>query len=188
MPTLQSNELDQALEYFDQTKKRVLGITSGLTDAQWHFKPTPDRWSIAQNLEHMVMVEDRVLGPVRELLAQAPPPPPGFDRALIDRIAIEKIPDRSRKATAPEFIHPGSQLTPPEALARLSQNYQRLAEYVTSTPDLREHIIESPPLRFVTDGAHTSMDGFQWALALAAHDERHVRQIAEVQAHADYPR
>jgi hypothetical protein len=32
------------------------------------------------------------------------------------------------------------------------------------------------------------MDSYQWALTVAAHDERHVRQMLEVQAHPDYPR
>jgi hypothetical protein len=31
------------------------------------------------------------------------------------------------------------------------------------------------------------MDGYQWALAPAGHDERHVRQILEVQADRNYP-
>ena len=188
MATLESNDIDQALQYFDRTRQRLLDLTAGLSEEQWRFKPAPDCWSIAQTLEHMVMVEERILGPVRELIAQAPPPPADFDFALIDRIIVEKIPDRSSKISAPDAIHPAGQLSPADALARVSQNYRQLAEYVASTPDLREHIIESRPLRHVTGGAHTMMDGYQWTLAVAAHDERHVRQIEEVQADAKYPR
>ena len=71
MITLESTELEQTFQYFDQTRNRVIEATSGLSDAQWRFKPAPDRWSIAENLEHMVMVQERVLGPIREKLAQA---------------------------------------------------------------------------------------------------------------------
>jgi hypothetical protein len=187
MPTLPSTDIDQALEYFDRTKKRIFEVTTGLTDTQWHFKPAADRWSIAENLEHMVTVEERILGPIRELLAQAPPPPAAFDSALVDQIIFEKIPDRSNKVAAPEFINPSGQLSPADALERLSRNYQRLSEYVASTPGLREHILDSPPLKHVTNGAHTCMDGFQWTLALAAHDRRHIGQIVDLQADANYP-
>jgi hypothetical protein len=52
---------------------------------------------------------------------------------------------------------------------------------------VKEAPADSPPLRVVTNGAHTTMDGYQWAMAAAAHDERHVRQILELKASPDYP-
>ena len=68
------------------------------------------------------------------------------------------------------------------------RNYERLAGFVESTSDLRQHVLESPPLRFVTNGEFETMDGYQWALTVAAHDQRHVGQILEVQADPNYPR
>ena len=187
MPTLESTDRDQALEFFTRTRARVTEATSGLSDAQWRFKPAPDCWSIAEILEHMVIVEERVLGPVREQVAQAPAPPPDRDSDLVDTIILEKLPDRSVKAKAPVFVEPTGQVPPAVALERLSHNYDSLAEYVASTPDLREHILESPPLRYLTGGAHTDADGYQWALSAVAHDERHLRQILELKAAPGFP-
>jgi len=188
MTTLPFTDLNQARQYFGQTRNRVIEVTTGLSDAQWRFKPAPDRWSIAENLEHMVIVQERVLGPVREQLAQAPPASADRDYEQVDRIIVEKIPDRSIKAKAPDFIQPTGQWTPLAALDRLARNYERLTGFVESTPDLREHVLESPPLRFVTNGEFEIMDGYQWALTVAAHDQRHVSQILEVQADPNYPR
>jgi DinB superfamily len=187
MTALQATDIDLALEYFDQTRRRVLEVTTGLSGAQWRFKPAPDRWSIAEILEHMVIVQERVLGPIREQLAQAPAPPPDRDNSLLGRIVLEKIPDRSIRVQGPEILNPAGRWSPPEALDRLARNYRRLAEFVKSTPDLRGHILESAPLRIVTDGAFTTMDGYQWALTAAAHDQRHVGQMLEVQADPRYP-
>ena len=187
MTTLESTDIDQARQYFEQTLSRVAGVTTGLSDAQWRFKPAPDRWSIAENLEHMVIVQERVLGPVRDQLAHAPAPPASHNCQQIDAIIPEKIPDRSIKAKAPDFLNPTGLWAQPEALERLFRNYGRLAAFVESTPDLRDHILESPPLRIVTNGAFDTMDGYQWALTVAAHDERHVRQILEVKADPSYP-
>jgi hypothetical protein len=187
MSTLQSADLDQARQYFDFTRGRVIEVTRGLSEPQWKFKPAPDRWSIAEILEHMVIVQERVFGPVREQLAQAPAPPADRDNRQIDAIVFEKIPDRSIKAKAPDFIAPTGTWTLPAALDRLLRNYERLAEFVESSPGLREHILESPPLKIVTNGAFQTMDGYQWALTVAAHDERHVRQILEVKADPNYP-
>ena len=187
MPTLQLTDVEQAREYFDRTRDRVVEAVWGLSDAQAKFKPAPDRWCIAENLEHMVMVQERILGPVLEQLATAPSAPVGRDNLQIDTIVLEKIPDRSIKAQAPEFINPTGQCSVSAALDRLFQNYERLLDYVQSTPDLREHVLESPPLKFVTNGAYPTADGYQWALCIAAHDERHVRQIHEVKADPNYP-
>jgi hypothetical protein len=56
-----------------------------------------------------------------------------------------------------------------------------------STPDLREHALEAPPLKVVTNGAYLWMDGYQWILAAAAHTERHTKQILEVKANPEFP-
>jgi hypothetical protein len=186
-PALQTADIDQALAYFAQTKKRIFDVASGLTDAQWQFKPAPDRWSIAENLEHMVTVEETILGPIRQQLAQAPPQLADRNSTEVDRIVLEKFPDRTVKAKAPEFLNPTGQCTLSDALERVTRNYRRVCEYVVSAHDLREHTVDAPPLNYITNGAYTTMDGYQWALGLAAHDERHIRQIAELQADPNYP-
>ena len=187
MTTLESTELDQAREYFLQSRSRVVEVTKGLSDAQWRFKPAPDRWSIAENLEHIVIVHERVLARLQGQLAQAPPPPVDRDTRQIDAIILEKIPDRSIKAKAPDFIQPSGYGTLPELMERLFRSYHQLSEFVESTPDLRAHVLDAPPLRILTNGAYDTMDGFQWALTAAAHDQRHAAQIFEVKADPNYP-
>jgi hypothetical protein len=53
-----SAERDRALQYLESTKKNMLEATEGLSQAQWNFKPTPDRWSVAQVMEHIAAPED----------------------------------------------------------------------------------------------------------------------------------
>src|SRR5579885_3429484 len=71
-PTISSAELDRARLYIQQTQTLVVGATKGLSPAQWKFKPAADRWSIAEIVEHMVLAQDLILGPIREQLAKAP--------------------------------------------------------------------------------------------------------------------
>ena len=49
---------EHALQYLEATKKEVLDATKGLSEAQWKFKPAPDRWSVAQVMEHIAASED----------------------------------------------------------------------------------------------------------------------------------
>jgi hypothetical protein len=180
-------ELQQGKLFINQSRDGVIGATRGLGDKQFNFKPAPDRWSIAENLEHMVMVQEIILGRVCEQLADAPPPPADRDSQLIDTIIVSQLPVRLVKFPGPPFLQPSGQWTPSVSLDRLASNCARLDEYLESTPGLREHLLESPPLKAITNGAHTMMDGYQWVLASAAHNERHTKQILEVKADPNFP-
>ncbi len=59
-------EKDKALQYLETTKKNVLEATKGLSEAQWNFKPAPDRWSVAQTVEHIAAAEDFIRGMLKE--------------------------------------------------------------------------------------------------------------------------
>lgn len=184
---LSSAEIDQARLYLQQTRNGVIGATKGLSDAQWKFKPAPDRWSISEVLEHIVLTQDFVVGPVREQLAKAAPSSAERDYKKVDAIIISQLPDRLSKFQAPDFLQPTGRWTPAEALNRLNRNYATLTEYLDSTPDLRERIVEAPPIKTITKGKYGSMDGYQWVLAVSAHVERHTKQMLEVKADLNFP-
>jgi hypothetical protein len=185
--TLTASELEQARLYFQQTRDGVLGAVKGLSPAQWNFKPAADRWSIAEILEHVVFVQERVLERLRDQIPQAPPPPADHDAKQIDAIVIQQFPVRLSKFPAPEFAHPNGRWTASEAVERMTTNYDRFAISLESTPDLRAHALEAPPLKLISQGKYQWMDGYQWLLAAAAHAERHTKQILEVKAGADFP-
>jgi hypothetical protein len=184
---LTAEELDQARLFLQQTQSALVGATKGLSDAQWKFKPAPERWSIAENLDHIVIVQERVLGPILDGLANAPAPPADLDYKLVDAIVINHFPTRLTKFPAPEYVRPVDPTAPFEAMNRLTTNYARLAACLESRPGLRQHAAEAPPLKAVSKGAFELMDGYQWILAAAAHTERHTKQILEVKADANFP-
>jgi uncharacterized damage-inducible protein DinB len=51
----------EGLAQLDRTRIGVVEATKGLSEAQWKFKPGPDRWSVAEILEHIVVVEEFML-------------------------------------------------------------------------------------------------------------------------------
>jgi DinB family protein len=180
-------ELEQARILLQQAHKAVVGATKGLTEPQWTFKPAPDQWSIAENLDHIVTVQERVLGPVLDQLANAPAPPESLDRNTVDSIVIYQFSTRLSKFSAPEVVRPLNPMAPHELLVRLEANRAKLVARLESTPGLRQHVIPAPPLKAVSKGAFEVMDGYQWILAAAMHSERHVKQMLEVMANPDYP-
>jgi len=184
---LTEQELEQARLFLQQTRNAVIGATKGLSEAQWTFKPAPGRWSIAENLDHMVIVQERVLGPILSQLASKPAPWANRDYRAVDAIVIHQFPTRLVKFPAPEFVRPVDQIVPQELLDRLKTNYIRLMDYLESTPGLRQQAGEAAPLKAVSNGAYEVMDGYQWVLAAAAHTERHAKQMLEVMADDNFP-
>jgi len=186
-PTLSSTELDQARAYLQQTRSLAVGATRGLSDAQWKFKQSADRWSIVEIVEHMVLAQDLILGPVRQQLVQAPAPAAERDTRQIDSILVNQFPDRLVKFKAPEPLAPTGRVSAGAAMDRLLSNYAKLSELLEKDPDLRRHAVEAAPLKALSKGRYDSMDGYQWILAACGHVERHVKQILEVKADPNFP-
>jgi hypothetical protein len=163
-----------------------VGATKGLSQAQWNYKPAPDRWSIAEILEHMVLAQEHILGPVREQLAKAPAPSERRNKQL-DEFLITQMPDRTAKFQAPDFLTPTGRWAPDESMRRLLKNCGELNTYLGTTPDLRNHEVEAPALKVISKGLYGAIDGYQAILLVAAHTERHTKQMLEVRADAGFP-
>src|SRR4029077_12877597 len=97
---------DRALAYLEKTKAGVIDATKGLSDAQWNFKPAPDRWSIAEVVEHIALAEDMIRGLVQEQIMKSPaiePRDPAEFKKIDDGV-LKQVPDRSHKIQAPEQL------------------------------------------------------------------------------------
>src|SRR5579871_4396725 len=94
---LSESELRQAHLYLQQTSKGVAGAIKLLSEEQWRYKPAPESWSIAEIVDHVIFVQEYVLGPLRVALSSAPAPAPGRDPAIVDAIVIQQLPVRLAK-------------------------------------------------------------------------------------------
>lgn len=177
--TLSRGERDYAMSQLHATRKLFLDAIRGLSNEQWRFKPSPERWSIAECAEHVALTEDFLFTRVQALL-QTPAEPdrkPGLEDAKVYELGI----DRSRKAQAsePAILPKGRWGSPEEVAAYFRQRRDRTIAYVESTQDpLRAHF---------TGPAADALDAYQLLVMLAAHTERHVAQINEIKADPRYP-
>lgn len=184
---LSEQEIARARLFIQQTHNAVIGATKGLSNPQWHFKPASDKWSIAENLDHIVAVQERVLGPILEQIANTPALTADRDYPAVDEIILTSFSLRLENVPAPATIQPRNDIAPGELLKRLTANGNRLAMAVEEVASVRNHAIEAIPIKIISKGAHSLMDGYQWILAAAAHAERHAKQMLEVKADANFP-
>lgn len=176
---------DKAVQYLESTKKGVLDATKDLTPAQWNFKPAPDRWSIAECTEHIAAAEDYIRGMVIEKVMIAPAAP-DRDVVKIDETILAMVPDRSRKVQAPEPLVPTNRFGSPQAsLDHFLESRAKTEEFVKDTPGLRDHAVAAPG----PEGTERpKWDAYEFVLLIAAHSERHTKQINEVKADPNFPK
>ncbi len=176
-------ERQKAVAELEDSRQRLIVIVAPLTEAQWRYKPGPDRWSIAEVMEHLAVSEEAILGVVTGPLMSSPADPSRRSEvAGKDEAVLKMIPDRSVKFQAPEMLRPtGRFAAPADATAAFEKGRAATIEFVRTTgDDLRDHFYEHPAMRL--------LDGYQWILLDAAHSRRHTAQIEEIIASPDFPK
>jgi hypothetical protein len=179
--SLTQADRDRAVKYLESTRQGVQDATAGLSQAQWNFKSAPDRWSVAEVTEHIAAAEDFLRGMVAEQVMKAPPRPAGEDVKAIDEMVLTAIPDRSHKAQAPEPLKPTNRFGSPEtSLKHFAESRQQTLDFLKKHDDLRDHASDSP--------LGKKLDAYEWILFVAAHSDRHTKQINEVKADPNFPK
>src|SRR5258708_821339 len=184
---LSRGERDKAMSYLHATRKQVLDLLEPVSQAQWVFKPGPERWSLAECAEHITETENMLRGLVQGTAKTAP-----VDNAKrAERTATEgkrtetilaSINDRSKPVSAPGEIRPAGRFaTKAATLAAFRERRDVTIRYVeTTTDDLRG--------RFFSMGPSFENDLYELILIIAGHSERHLKQMKEVMAAPGYPK
>src|SRR5256886_2260299 len=137
-------EKDKALQYLETTKKNVLEATKGLSEAQWNFKPAPDRWSVAQVMEHIAAAEDFIRGMVKEKIMMAPAGEPGRDVKKTDETVLAMVPDRTNKVQAPEPLVPTNRFGSPEAsIKHFAESPATTEDFLKNATGFRDPLTDS---------------------------------------------
>ncbi len=183
--TLTQSERDFAMSQLHASRKLFLDSLDGVSDAQWNFKASPERWSIAECAEHITISEDFMFGLIRSSLKGTATPEKELDAAATkakDEMLVKSVPDRSRKFQAPEPIKPSNRWkTKDEMIAHFKESRDKNIEFIENTQEnMRAHFTPHP--------AAGPLDAYQWTLLMSGHTERHTLQINEVKADPNYPK
>jgi hypothetical protein len=173
----------KALELLESSKKDVLDAVKDLSPAQWNFKAAPEKWSIAECMEHIAAAEDYIRGMITEKIMQAPAVP-GRDVEKIDAAIIASVPDRTNKVQAPEPLRPTNRFGSPQgSIDHFLKTRAETEEFLKRTPGLRDHAVDSP-----RGPDAPKWDAYEFILLIGAHSERHTNQIKEVKADPNFPK
>ena len=182
-PSLTPDERKFLTDHLSRTRGLFFKEVGGLSEAQWKFKPTPDRWSIAEIAEHLVLSEESLFKRTTENVLKLPPrrDAPRNGRAQ-DTELIARMEDRSKKASAVDELKPtGRWPSRAQVAARFLQARDETARFASTTDqDLRAYSTPHPVTKY--------MDAYEYLLVISAHTERHLAQMREVKADVGYPK
>ncbi|MCB1035885.1 MAG: DinB family protein [Acidobacteria bacterium] len=159
-----------------------------LTPHQLDWKPAPDRWSVAQCLDHLITANagyfpifDRILqGEKKKTFWESLPLLPSlWGKMLIRAVA----PDSPRKAKAPAVFQPSSSDLGGDVVDRFLEQQDRLLAAMRAMEglDLESVILTSPAAGFITYSLRDALE------IVVPHERRHFQQALRVKALEGFP-
>jgi hypothetical protein len=177
-----SAEKEQLIKYLKDSQTEFVAAVTGLSDAQWKWKPAPERWSVNECAEHIMLAEGLLFAKAEEAIKN--PPTPDWETATKGKteILLQVMAPRLGKAKAPEDIVPSGTLDRAVLMRRFAEARGKTLHFVEATQlPLKEHLAEHPFPIF------NPLNAYQWVLYIPLHNMRHDKQIEEVKATPGFP-
>ena len=174
-------ERQAVIEQLAASEARLLALLDRLSPAQWRFRETPERWSIAENVEHLVVFEGFIRGTITKLTDGTPEPEKMALAAEKEPLVQGVWDSRGAKLTAREQVRPTGRWEDGTELAAEFRAARALTiKFAGETDcDLRGH--------FFPHIAFGDLDCYQWLEVMAQHTLRHCMQIEEIMRDARFP-
>jgi hypothetical protein len=170
--------LEQVFARLDRSRAGLRSAIDVVPVATRGVRPAPDRWSVAEVVEHLSIVErlfgDRVATALDAAAAR-------LGREQADRASLPdpieaRMADRVNKRTAIEAARPQGAVSCDDAWAAIELGHQRLRAIVARGDGLALGEVTSDHPFFGT------LSVYQWIELIAAHESRHTEQIKEIAA------
>ncbi len=166
------------IDNFKRTRDALVKETEELTLSQWNFREAPERWTIAEIVEHLGIWE-RGWSREIDIDTRNKPQPELNEKSRPDSYYTEFIMEE-KKHHAPDFALPTGFLEGKENIAYFLKQHELNLKFVETTPlDMRAYFEQ-------TNGDPRNLHQvliFQWG-----HIDRHLRQIRNVKQHTNYPK
>lgn len=165
----------------DSIAAQSLAAFGQLTGEQLNWKPHPDSWSIAQNLDHLIVVNETYYPILDALLAGTYRPSflarIGFMVTFLGKTVLKAVqPDRQKKMKTFPIWEPGTSEVGDDILERFLRHQHELKLKIEGSKALLEQgvVIASPANRNIVYTLETAFD------IIVSHEQRHLEQAKEV--------
>jgi hypothetical protein len=182
------SELNSLVSQADAIANDARKIFGNLTRDQLNWKPSPERWSVAQCFDHLItsnrgylpIIDDVLNGRKKSSVWQKLPVLPG----LWGKMLIKSLdPSQRRQLKAPKKFQPAQSAVSETIIEDFVAQQRKVIEGMKATAHLdREHIIiTSPAANLVT---YSLMDAYR---IIVVHERRHFQQAQRVTEESGFP-
>jgi uncharacterized damage-inducible protein DinB len=168
--------------YHKKVSESLIAEVQYLSNAQFHYKPNNDRWSIAQNLDHIVKSENLLLNIIKKEMEKNAVPMLLDSIGVSDQEILRRLGNRSTRYQAPkELLGTDKYKSVDSAIADYLEVEKAILKYAQQTDldKMRNHQSVYP---------FGNSDVYQALLSLAGHTGRHTEQIQQIKADHGYPK
>ncbi len=167
-------------EYLDETKDALQEEVNGLSQDQMSFKATEDSWSVAEIVEHIIIVEGALKSMLEARIAAGETPDQKAEVKMTDEEIVGFITDRSSQIKTQDQFQPSGKFSEAdEALEAFKDQREDIVDWLKdSDVDMRNYVNEFP---------FGKIDAYQTVLFMAGHTARHVAQIEEIRSDPEFP-
>lgn len=165
----------------DETTRDFNNLFGLLTAAELNWKPAANTWSIAQNIEHLIVINQSyfpIINSVRDNTYKIPFLSKfGFVTDLMGRKILDSVQvDRKRKVTTFPIWEPTQSDISEDILDRFEIHQSELKEYIENAQDLigKGTVISSPANKYIVYTLETAFD------IIVTHERRHLEQARGV--------
>jgi DinB family protein len=171
--------IEEVLNYLD-TERGTLREAVELVPPELRDQtPGADRWSVAQVLQHLGIIEKRIAMGMTKWVADARAGGLGLEietSSILNSLPMQLIADRSQRRNAPEEVRPRGDLDAASAWTALEQTRAAHRAAILAGDGLAlSQVVQPHPVL-------GPINVYQWALFVGSHETRHAGQVREIAA------
>jgi uncharacterized damage-inducible protein DinB len=163
--------LEPLLEKLAQAQTEFLRVADSVRAEDWSTRPSEGRWSAAELVQHVVVVEKAVIERADHVSQRAPKRIPLFKRF---HLPVSFAESRLIRLKSPIPINNEALRSKEDMLAELREARERSLAFLEETRhrELGVYLWRHPALGMLST--------YKWIEFLAAHENRHTKQMREI--------
>ena len=181
-------KIEEAIKVFDWVSQEAEKSFGKLSVRQLNFKPSPEKWSIAQCLDHLMVSNSSFYPQFKQIIS-------GkhrnsfyqniefLSRFFADYLIKETGPVVKKPQKNPSVWTPAQSNLPATIVSDFLVHQQELSNLIhqLKKTDLEKTVIGSPALAIITFNLHDALT------ILAGHEQRHLQQAKNVLNNHSFP-
>lgn len=173
--------MDKLIAFIDEVTDEVQKAFGSLSNAQLNWKPNPQTWSIAQNLHHLIVINQsyyQIIEAIRKgTYSVSFMGKMGFMVNFLGKTILQSVqPDRKKKINTFPIWEPSTSEIHTDILSEFVAHQNELKQMIRNSQDLIDKgtVIASPANKHIVYKLATAFE------IIVTHEQRHLAQAKEI--------